>query len=146
MVIGNTDRRKNRSSRKVRAATAPYRPGLARIRALVPADSANLTPIIGAPAAYYLDLKGYDPALAMRDVTLPLLVLQGMRDYQVTPAQLDDWLQALGPRPDLVVKRYPELNHLFLAGSGTPGPGEYAIPGHVAAAVLDDIAAWMKGR
>ena len=105
-----------------------------------------LAVLLGAPAAYYLDLAGYDPAAAMRAIPMPLLLLQGLRDYQVPPEQLDDWLQVLGPRKDLTIKRYEKLNHLFMAGEGTPSPADYKTPGHVDSKVIADIAEWIKGR
>lgn len=134
------------TTKAVQAQRAAMAPRIARIRALVPADSANLQIILGAPAKYFLDLDAYDPAVAMRDVKLPLLILQGKRDYQVTPDQLDDYLRTLGPRPDATVGRYDALNHLFIAGTGVPSPKDYAQPGHVDAAVIADIAAWIKKR
>jgi fermentation-respiration switch protein FrsA (DUF1100 family) len=127
----------------VKAQHAQLAPLLEKIRALTPADSANTQILLGAPARYYLDLASYDPARAMRGVPTPLLVLQGLRDYQVTPDQLDDWLAALGSREDLVVQRYEGLNHLFLRGEGPPSPADYNHPGTVASQVIADIAGWI---
>ena len=127
----------------VKAQRAQLAPLLERIKALTPADSASTQILLGAPASYYLDLARYDAALAMREVSSPLLVLQGMRDYQVTPDQLDDWLKTLGERSDLTVKRYEKLNHLFLAGEGPPSPADYSRPGHVELQVISDIADWI---
>ena len=133
-------------STAIKAQRAQLEPLLAKIRALRPADSADTTPLLGAPASYYLDLAGYDPALAMRKIPMPLLVLQGRRDYQVTPEQMHDWLAALGPRRDLTVRQYDKLNHLFLAGEGPPSPADYRTPGQVDPRVIADIAEWIKGR
>lgn len=130
----------------VKAQQAAMAPRIARIRALTPADSSNLQVILGAPAKYFLDLNAYDPAVAMRDVKLPLLILQGLRDYQVTPEQLEDYLRALGPRSDVTVGRYAALSHLFISGKGVPSPSDYAVPGHVDASVITDIATWVKRR
>ena len=130
----------------VKLQQAMMAPRIARIRALTPADSGNLQIILGAPAKYFLDLNAYDPAVAMRDIKLPVLILQGMRDYQVTPEQLEDYLRVLGPRTDVTIGRYEMLNHLFIAGKGVPSPNDYAVPGHVEASVIGDIAAWVKRR
>ena len=127
----------------VKAQRAQLAPLLAKIRALTPADSANPQILLGAPARYYLDLASYDPAREMRALAAPLLVLQGMRDYQVTGDQLDDWLSVLGPRGDLVVKRYEGLNHLFLRGEGPPSPADYNHAGNVDVQVIADIADWI---
>ena len=133
-------------SSAIKAQRARFEPLIAKIRAIKPADSADATPLLGAPAAYYLDLAGYDPAATMRAIPMPLLLLQGLRDYQVPPEQLEDWLKVLGPRKDLTIKRYEKLNHLFIAGEGVPSPADYKVPGHVDSKVIADIAEWIKGR
>lgn len=116
------------------------------IRQLTPADSGQLGSMLGAPAAYWLDLRDYDPVRALRERPEPVLILQGLRDYQVTPAMLDTFLDSLGTRRATTVRRYPGLNHLFIAGEGTPRPADYMVPGTVSEEVLDDIAAWAKGE
>ncbi|HET9134770.1 MAG TPA: alpha/beta fold hydrolase [Gemmatimonadales bacterium] len=115
------------------------------IRRLTPADSAQPGMIMGAPASYWLDLRGYDPTAVARTVPQPMLILQGERDYQVTPAMLDEYVARLGERPRTTVRRFPGLNHLFIRGEGTPRPAEYAVPGHVAAEVMEVMAEWVKG-
>ncbi|MFZ6026758.1 MAG: alpha/beta fold hydrolase [Chloroflexota bacterium] len=99
---------------------------------------------LGIPAAYWLDLRTYDPAQAAVTLAQPMLFLQGARDYQVTQADFDLWYTALSERSDVVFRRYPTLNHLFLSGEGEPNPEEYNKPGHVAEDVLRDIAAWIQ--
>ena len=118
---------------------------LARITALVPADASNPERMLGAPAAYWLDLRGYDPPAAAAMVKQPMLVLQGERDYQVTMAEFSGWKSALAHRDDVTVRSYPGLNHLFVAGTGTSLPAEYSTPGHVSGAVVGDIATWIMG-
>ena len=78
------------------------------VAALTPADAADPKPIQGAPASYWLDLRGYDPVVAARSLTQPLLFLQGERDYQVTMA--DDfvkWKAALGNKAGVTFHSYP---------------------------------------
>jgi hypothetical protein len=116
---------------------------LQQVRRLTPADAANTMPILGAPASYWLDLAQYDIVATTKSLTLPILVLQGGRDYQVLPADVDDWEAAVGRHPGLEVKRYPSLNHLFIAGNGVPQPAEYAVPGHVDQGLIDDLARWV---
>lgn len=118
---------------------------MAAVRALTPADAASTTPIAGAPPSYWLDLAQYDIVKTTQALTLPILVLQGGRDYQVRPADVTEWERAVGPHPGLEVKRYPSLNHLFIAGEGTPSPAEYGRPGAVDRGVIEDLARWVKG-
>ena len=78
---------------------------------------------------------------------MPLLVLQGGRDYQVSPTLDFESLKAgLAGKANAIFKLYPELNHLFIAGQGASTPAEYEIPGHVDPQVVADIAAWLKGQ
>jgi fermentation-respiration switch protein FrsA (DUF1100 family) len=116
---------------------------VAKIKGLTPADSASRTFLFGAPAAYWLDLRSYDPVRTAGGLQAPLLILRGERDYQVTAKDFAGW-QTLAGRPRVSFKTYPGLNHLFLAGEGPSLPEEYQRPGHVAEEVLRDIAAWIR--
>ncbi|HMF19939.1 MAG TPA: alpha/beta fold hydrolase [Gemmataceae bacterium] len=98
---------------------------------------------LGVAASYWLSLRGNPPAEA-RKFKGPILVLQGERDYQVTRDDFRGWKNALDKRRDVTFKSYPDLNHLFMAGKGKSRPEEYQKAGHVAAEVIDDIAAWIK--
>jgi dienelactone hydrolase len=102
--------------------------------------------VMGMPASYIRDLKGYDPAAEMRKLKVPALFLQGERDYQVRMADFERWKQALEGRTDVSFKSYPKLNHLFTAGEGKSTPAEYQKPGHVDQQVIEDIAAWIRSR
>ena len=98
----------------------------------------------GVPVTYWLDLKGYDPAAAAKKLGIPMLILQGERDSQVTMTDFGLWKAAVGSAKGVTMKSYPTLNHLFVAGEGKSLPAEYNKPGHVSAAVIDDIAKFVK--
>jgi hypothetical protein len=102
--------------------------------------------LLGVPASYWLDLRGYDPAEAAKNLPQPMLILGGGRDYQVTGADFDGWQSALGDRQDVTLTFYPDLNHLFMTGEGMATPAEYERPGNVAQGVIDDIVAWVLGH
>lgn len=102
-------------------------------------------PILGASPSYWLDLDAQRSVEAARSLDRPIFVLQGERDYQVTMSDFAGWKRALAGRPDARLKSYPSLNHLFAAGKGRSGPEEYQKSGHVAAEVIDDIAAFVTG-
>jgi dienelactone hydrolase len=113
---------------------------VAKVKALQPGAAGA---VLGAPASYWLDLKGYNPPEAAKALGRPLLVLQGERDYQVTLDNFEAWKKALAGRKGVTFKSYPRLNHLFIEGEGKSGPSEYGKPGHVAEAVLADVARWI---
>jgi alpha-beta hydrolase superfamily lysophospholipase len=116
----------------------------AAVRALTAEDAKSPTPIFGAPASYWLDLRGYDAPTAARNVTQPILVLQGERDYQVTMDEFARWKSALAGRSDVTFHSYPSLNHLFISGAGKSLPAEYETSGHVDESVIRDIADWIR--
>lgn len=129
-----------------RAQIAEAEAVAAKVKALKPRDP-PVTGVLGsAPASYLVDLRGYDPPAAAKALRLPMLILQGERDYQVTMDDFAAWRAALGDRPDVRFASYPALNHLFTAGTGKSRPAEYLVEAHVDAQVVADIAAWVRGR
>jgi hypothetical protein len=100
---------------------------------------------LGLPAMYWNSLKAYDQTAAAAKLSMPILVLQGERDYQVTMEDFAGWKKALAGRKNATLKSYPALNHLFMEGKGKGTPAEYGRAGHVSKEVIDDIAAWVKG-
>lgn len=97
------------------------------------------------PSSYWLDLRSYNPIAAAEALKIPMLFLQGQRDFQVPPAtNFDKWKTALANRSDVTLKLYPDLNHLFMSGSGPSLPQEYEKPGHVDEQVVTDIATWLS--
>jgi len=99
------------------------------------------------PGSYFLDLRGYDPAKVAASLKIPILVLQGGRDYQVTNADYEIWQKALANDPQANFKLYPAYNHLFMkGGSGPAGPDDYSIAGNVSEDVITEIAKWIKAK
>jgi dienelactone hydrolase len=116
---------------------------VAQIKELDASDAGSNEVLLGASPTYWLDLRDYAPPRVAAGLERPMLILQGERDYQVTLEDLEGWKQALSSRPDVTLKTYPELNHLFIPGEGAITPAEYEVPGHVAGSVVDDIAEWI---
>lgn len=114
-----------------------------RVKTLKPGDPPLTGPLASGPASYVIDLRGYDPPSAAKALALPMLVLQGERDYQVTMDDFSAWRAALGARSDVRFSSYPTLNHLLMPGSGKSTPAEYRVEGHVDEAVVRDIVAWV---
>ncbi|HEY0512347.1 MAG TPA: alpha/beta fold hydrolase [Thermoanaerobaculia bacterium] len=114
---------------------------VAKVKALKPGDTGT---VLGAPASYWLDLRGYNPPEVAKSLKQPLLILQGERDYQVTMDNFAAWKKALAGRPNVTLTTYPKLNHLFIEGEGKSTPAEYEKPGHVSEAVIADITDWIN--
>ena len=99
---------------------------------------------LGLPASYWLDLRGFDPVATARKLEIPVLILQGGRDFQVTPA--DDfslWQAGLKDRPKARLQLFPKLDHLFREGEGTSTPEDFQRQGNVSAEVVGVIAEWV---
>ncbi len=114
----------------------------ARIKNL--GDGKEASPILlGLPSAYYLDLKSYDPVAEAHRLGIPLLILHGERDFQVTDADFNLWKAGLANDKNVTLKSYVALNHLFITGDGPPSPMDYRKAGNVSPVVIDDISNWL---
>lgn len=114
-------------------------PGLA-------ADTPKSELPLGIPGFYWLHLRSYDDVATAAKLKMPVFILQGERDYQVTMADFALWKKGLADHKNVAFKSYPALNHLFLEGKGKSTPDEYTNASHVSGEVVDDIAAWVKGH
>ena len=90
---------------------------------------------------HYLQPQGQTDTA--RRLTLPMLILQGERDYQVTMQDFCLWQQVLEGKTNIVYHSYPRLNHPFMEGDGKSTPMEYQMKGHVASYVIDDISSFI---
>jgi len=131
------------------AASEPVIEAMTRQAMLV--DSPGLSPStpasdlpFGAPAPYWLYLRGYDPVQVAAGLDKPMLILQGGRDYQVTVTEdLARWQAGLASRADVTITVYPDDNHFFFPGSGPSAPAETQTAQHVDARAITDIARWL---
>jgi len=102
---------------------------------------------LGLPASYWLSLRDDDPIATAKKLDVPMLILQGDGDYQISPK--DDfprWQAAFAHDPRVTLHEYPGLSHLMMPAGNPPSPADYANPGHVDARVIADIAAWIEAQ
>ncbi len=100
--------------------------------------------ILGVPVKYWIDLKNYNPVETVKKLNIPVLILQGERDYQVTLDDFNGWKRELSSLNNFEFKLYPKLNHLFMEGEGKSTPEEYNKEGHIPEYVIKDIADWIN--
>ena len=102
--------------------------------------------VLGAYKSYWEYLSNYSPVNTAKNLSIPMMIVQGLRDYQVT---FDDdyivWNSTFSESSNVFLKTYDSLNHLFIAGDGTPTNTEYLIEGHVVEEVIEDIIDFIKG-
>ena len=75
-----------------------------------------------------------------QQLNIPMLLLQGERDYQVTMKDFRIWQKKLRKKWKATLISLPSLNHLFIAGEGPSSPQEYMKKGKVSEQVADFIA------
>lgn len=109
----------------------------------------TMVSLLGAqvPSSYFLDLRGYDPAVLAATLKIPIYISQGGRDYQVTTTDFALWQKALVGHANAALKLYPSLNHLLISGTGPSKPEEYFVAGqHVSPEIITDLAAWINSH
>ena len=116
--------------------------GVARAKSLEAVD-ADAPPVLGMQVTYVIDLKDYDPAATVKQTGVPVLVIHGDRDFEVTAKDFALWKSGLTGHKDVTLHNYPALNHLLVAGEGKSTEEEYRKAGNVNAEVIGDIAGWL---
>jgi uncharacterized protein len=101
---------------------------------------------LGLNASYWLDLNNYNQLSAAKNAEIPIFIVQGERDYQVTIKDFELWKKELEGVEDVKFKTYPDLNHLFIEGTGDSTPEEYKKAGNVSLSVIKDLTVWVKRR
>jgi dienelactone hydrolase len=113
------------------------------------AESARATQDLAARNAWMRYFMDYDPLATARKVHVPVLVLQGATDQQVSPEQADTLAAAFraGGDRDVTVRLFPDTDHLFVADSDG-NPAKYALlPSRaVRPEVLGAIADWLAAH
>ncbi|MGH9549430.1 MAG: alpha/beta hydrolase family protein, partial [Terriglobales bacterium] len=100
----------------------------------------------GMPGAYWLSLRGYNPAIVAKDIHKPFLILQGESDFQVSMKDFKGWKDALSSRGDVTFKSYPGLSHCFANAGTPPSPADYQTARNVSPQVITDITNWIKAQ
>jgi uncharacterized protein len=108
------------------------------------------TLLLNVPKSYWLSLNNYKQVDVFSDVvrnlSLPFLILQGQKDYQVTMTDFNLWQSASEGEEIVSMKSYPDLDHLFMYSEGKSTPQSYMTPAFVSKEVIDDIVEWVKEK
>ena len=100
--------------------------------------------VAGVYSAYWKWLAAYDILEAAKEITEPVLLLQGEEDYQVTMEDFEIWKSAVGEKENWQMISYPGLTHTFVPGEKTEGSAVYAREGKVQEEVILDIASFIE--
>jgi dipeptidyl aminopeptidase/acylaminoacyl peptidase len=113
------------------------------------AQSAKATEDLAARSAWMRYFLDYDPLVTARAVKVPVLILQGATDQQVSPEQADTLAAAFraGGDRDVTVRTFADTDHLFVADADGNPSGYTALPSRaVRPEVLGAIADWLARR
>ena len=110
------------------------------------AADAQVRALLSPWMKYFL---AYDPLPDLRNLSIPVLALNGEKDTQVPPTEnllaIEEALRE-GGNPDVTAEVLPGLNHLFQTAV-TGSPAEYAgIEETFSPAALAKIADWISAR
>jgi len=108
-------------------------------------EEARQKRLFGQTRAYYFkEMEAHPAGQYLEALTKPVLIFQGDKDFQVYPDKdFEGYRQLLEGRPNVTLKLYPGLNHVFTESCKTKTIKDYATPGTVDSRVTDDIASWI---
>ena len=100
--------------------------------------------VFGQPAYYFWEMAQHDTAKTLKLLDLPVLIINGGQDFQVTDADGIDAWRAVDYPSNVRIEYKSELNHLLMAPQADDGirgtVQEYGIPCHVAPNVIEELA------
>lgn len=104
--------------------------------------------IFNYPVSYWISLNAIDNRTIAKDLTLPMLILQGENDFQVLyQTDFPLWQEVLVGRENVSFRHYPGLSHVFMPGSLERfDSSSYDPPAKMDEQVIGDIAEWIKGQ
>jgi fermentation-respiration switch protein FrsA (DUF1100 family) len=102
----------------------------------------DTTLILSLPRPYWIDLNKYNHIQAAQKINLPMLFMNGERDYQVTSVDFEIWKNGLKDKKAEFIM-YKDLNHFFIKGVGKGTPAEYVKKGNVDEVVIKDLVKWI---
>ena len=98
----------------------------------------------GAKAKYWLLDRNYKVLEVAKTLTIPIQLIQGGRDYNVTKKDYDLWVDALKDKPNFKATWFEDLDHLYFTGSGMAKPEEMMKPNHVSKKVIAKMVEFVK--
>ena len=101
--------------------------------------------IFGINSEYWISLNNIDTGKILKELSIPMLFLQGEDDFQVyADVDYKQWQELCVGKDNAEFKLYPKLNHLFMKSNGKTDVTEYDTKGNVDEAVISDISNWIN--
>lgn len=93
----------------------------------------------GAKPKYWLMDRNYKVLEEAKKLTLPVYVIQGGRDYNITKKDFDLWTNAMNGKTNFKSYWMEDLDHLFFEGTGRAKPEDVMKPNHVSKKMTDKL-------
>lgn len=93
----------------------------------------------GIKPKYWLTDRNYKVLDEAKKLSLPIYVVQGGRDYNVTKKDYDLWLAAMDGKSNFKSYWLEDLDHMFFEGVGMAKPEDVMKPNHVSKKMTDKL-------
>ena len=103
--------------------------------------------VFGLPAIYHKDEMSVDAAMSARQANLPLLIVQGGKDWQISQELgLEMWQRRLAGMEKVTYQFYPGMNHMLQEQKGHSAQtlADYQHGGGVSDQLLRDAVQWIE--
>lgn len=98
--------------------------------------------ILGTPAKYFYDLRNYNPIKYLKNLKIPVLMIFGENDYQVTTKEYEIFKNELSQKENIEIILIKGVTHLFMKGE--KNPTSYYIENHVSEEVINKIISFIR--
>lgn len=117
---------------------------LPNLKSLTPETPREKLPL-GIPFSYWDYMKKYDPLKTAAGITIPTLIVQGERDYQVTEKDFNMWKKGLEGKNNVKFILYPNMDHRLCesSGKGKVKRSEYGTYLPVSENLINDLVKWI---
>ncbi len=105
-------------------------------------DTTSPSLLLGLPPSYWEYLSHEDQIKTTAALSIPVLILQGDKDYQAGPKDFEIWKEALVKNSNVSFMLFPGLYHLFMPGQGTFT--DYQTASNVSENVINVITGWIN--
>ena len=99
---------------------------------------------MGMPQSWWMSLHEYDPTKEAQSLKIPMLIMQGAADFQVSPQEnFTRWQSLFSGNPRVTLIEYPGLSHVFMPTGNPPSPADYDQPSKMDDRAIADISTWI---
>ena len=98
----------------------------------------------GAKPKYWLLDRNYKVLEVAKTLTVPIQLIQGGRDYNVTKKDYDLWVEAMNGKANFKSTWFEDLDHMYFTGNGMAKPEVMMQPNHVSKKVIAKMVEFVK--